>query len=365
MCKIHNTIGSLTTLKDHLHSNGIYEFKSLKEVMEFQKSYDTYRMQLVSQHEILIKKEKSQLHADIEKIAAEIENPKQQIETAINNKIAHFILLQNNSTEANSSNFLHKVKSFIQQQYYKKKISKLKDSIDADIKMVTAPLVTQHQEKNNRYQFIISNFDGAVKQSCHNELSRLERKKSTIDSLNSYIYGALGEQKVVKALESLSDEYHLINDFSISFSPAIYNKQEDDYIQSIQIDHILIAPSGVFLIETKNWSEQSIENLSLRSPVDQIKRSAYVLYRLLHQEIGGYRLQLDQHHWGEKKISIRNLIVLINTKPKGDFQYVKVLTLNELVGYVQYLQPIFSNTETQKIADFLLLINNQKTIITK
>ena len=135
-------------------------------------------------------------------------------------------------------------------------------------------LLDNYQIKNNRYQFLTSNFNEAVRESAQYPLSELERKKAVIDDLNNFIYGALGEQKVVKTLETLSDEYFLINDFTVSFSPAIYNRQENDYIKSVQIDHILVAPSGVFLIETKNWSEKSLENLSLRSPVEQIKRSS-------------------------------------------------------------------------------------------
>lgn len=76
-------------------------------------------------------------------------------------------------------------------------------------------------------------------------------------------------------------------------------------------------------------------------------------------------LHIDRHHWGDKKISIRNLIVLTNRKPNEEFQYVKILTVNELLGYVNYFKPIFSTNETQRIADFLLRINEQNTIGTK
>jgi hypothetical protein len=201
-----------------------------------------------------------------------------------------------------------------------------------------------------------------VEESSQTALSEIERKKSVIDTLSSFIYGALGEQKVVKTLESLSDEYFLINDFSVSFSPAIYNRQENDFIKSIQIDHLLVAPSGIFLIETKNWSEKSLENLSLRSPVQQIKRASFVLFRLLNNEMSNFHLCLDKHFWGDKKISIKNLIVFTNTKPKEEFQFVKILTLNELLGYINFFKSTFSSTETQRIADFLLSINDQKTI---
>lgn len=199
--------------------------------------------------------------------------------------------------------------------------------------------------------------------SAQGPLSALERKKTVIDGLNNFIYGALGEQKVVKTLQTLSDEYFLINDFAVSFSPAIYNRNENDYIYSIQVDHILVGPSGIFLIETKNWSEKSLKSLSLRSPVEQIKRTSFVLFKLLNNEISNYRLRLDRHHWGDKKIPLKNLIVLTNTKPKEEFQFVKVLTVNELLGYVGYFKPIFSAKETQKIADFLLLMNNTKRLV--
>ena len=175
----------------------------------------------------------------------------------------------------------------------------------------------------------------------------------------------MGEQKVVKTLEALPDEYFLINDFAVSFSPAIYNIQEKDYIKSIQIDHLLVAPSGIFLIETKNWSEKSLENLSLRSPVKQIKRTSFVLFKLLNNEMSNFHLRLDKHHWGDKKISIKNLIVMTNAKPQEEFQYVKILTLNKLLGYINYFKPTFSINETQRIADFILRINEQKVIKTK
>jgi len=152
----------------------------------------------------------------------------------------------------------------------------------------------------------------------------------------------------------------LINDFSVSFSRAIYNRQENDYIKSVQIDHILVGPSGIFLIETKNWSEQSIENLSLRSPVEQIKRTSFVLFNLLNNEKSNHHIRLDGHHWGNKKIPIKNLIVLANTKPKEEFQYVKILTVNELLGYVNYFKPVFSRTETSTIANNILRIMNQR-----
>lgn len=365
MCRTYNMVGSLTTLKSHLEKNNIHDLKSLENVIDFQSSYSTYRQQLISHHENLIEQEKYMLKMDLQQLDIEIEIQRQQSEQRLTDEIEKLKQQLNISTNDAPTNFFQKQTRDLRQWYYKWQIKRKEQNFDTEVKKSINKLVDIQQVKKNRYQFINLQFSDAVRLSSQQTLSELERKKATIDELNSFIYGALGEQNVVKTLEALSDEYFLINDFAVSFSPAIYNRQENDYIKSIQIDHLLVAPSGIFLIETKNWSEKSLENLSLRSPVEQIKRTSFVLFKLLDNEISKFHLRLDKHHWGDKKIPIKNLIVLTSTKPKEEFQYVKILTLNELLGYINYFKPIFSSIETQRIADFILNVNDLKTLETK
>lgn len=359
MCRTYNKIGSLTALKLHLEERNVHDFKSLKEVIDFQKSYAIFRQQLISYHENLIEEEKSMLNIDLPDLETAIETKKQESVLRLTNEIdelkQHLSFLIANP----SKSFFQKLSNDLKHWNYKRKIKHKEHNFEIQVKISIRELVENYQVKSNRHQFIISDFNEAVKQSVQQPLSELERKKTTIDEFNSYIYGALGEQKVVKTLESLSDEYFLINDFSVSFSPAIYNRQENDYIKSVQIDHILIGPAGIFIIETKNWSEKSLQNLSLRSPVEQIKRTSFALFYLLNNDMSSYHLSLDAHHWGTKKIPIKNLIVLTNTKPKEEFQFVKILTFSELLGYVNYFKPIFSYNETKMIADMILRINEK------
>lgn len=357
MCRTYNKIGSLTTLKLHLEENNIHDFKSLKEVIDFQKTFTILRQQVISHHENLIEEEKNILNIDLPNLDTAIETQRQVSVEILTNEIDKLKQQLNVSTNNTSTNFFHKLAIGLEHWNYKRKIKRKENNFEIVVKMSVNKLVEDYQVKSNRYQFITSDFNEAVRLSAQYSLSELERKKGTIDELNSFIYGALGEQKVVKTLETLSDDYFLINDFAVSFSPAIYNRNENDYIKSVQIDHILVGPSGIFLIETKNWSEKSLGNLSLRSPVEQIKRTSFALFYLLNNEMSNYHLSLDRHHWGEKKIPIKNLIVLTNTKPKEEFQYVKILTVNELLSYVKYFKPIFSYNETKTIADMILRIN--------
>jgi hypothetical protein len=362
MCKVYNSIGSLTSLMSHLLQHNIDEFKSLQDILDFQNSYPAYRQQIILDHQNLIEQEKNNLQSDLLQLETTIEEKKIHMENELTleiNKLKERLTILATSTP---TNFIHRFTKLLKEWYYKKVIRHDQINFDSKIAKSLKKITDIKQEKNNRYQFIISHFDDAVNQSCAQSLTELERKKRTIEEVNSFIYGALGEQKVVKELENLSDDYFLINDFSISFSTPVYNRQENDYIKSIQIDHILVSSSGIFIIETKNWSEKSLDNLSLRSPVQQIRRTSFVLFKMLNDKITNYNLHLDKHHWGIKKIPMRNLIVLINSKPREEFQYVKVLTLNELLGYVKYFKPIFSNIEAQRITDYLININNQKII---
>jgi hypothetical protein len=358
MCITYNTIGSLTTLKTSLEKNKIYEFKSVKEVIEFQKSYLTSRQKLISLHENLIENEKNNLYINLPILKSEVETQKKHTAEQLTQNI-DFLKEQLNVLQTKIiANYFQKITTNLMKWKYKRKIKQKESVFEIEIEMSLAKILEDYQLKSDRLEFISSNFNEAVNESVQNSLSELDRKKDVIDSLNNYIYGALGEQKVVKTLECLSDDYYLINDFSVTFSQAIYNRQENDYIKSVQIDHILVAPSGIFLIETKNWSEKSIKNMSLRSPVEQIKRANYALYHLLNSDKSNYRLRLEKHHWGDKKTPIKNLIVLTKTKPIEEFQYVKILTTNEIINYLNYFQPIFSTRETKKIAEIILQINS-------
>lgn len=196
----------------------------------------------------------------------------------------------------------------------------------------------------------MNNYEAVVSKRSTDSYRELEFIKETVEELYSTIAGAVGENAVVSELQNLSDKYYLINDFSLNFNPPIFNKRENDRIYSIQIDHLLICQSGIFVLEIKNWSAQSIENLDLRSPVEQIKRSSFVLFVFFNSD---KNQGLVRNHWGSKKIPIRNIIVMTNKAPKSDFQHVKVLPLDKLNGYIKYFDENFDETEAENIFNYL------------
>ena len=87
MSRTYNTIGSLTTLKSHLAENKISDFKSLKDVIDFQNSFATSRQQLISHHRNLIEEEKNLLNVELKDLDTAIETKRQQTEQILTNEI--------------------------------------------------------------------------------------------------------------------------------------------------------------------------------------------------------------------------------------------------------------------------------------
>jgi hypothetical protein len=228
MCRTYNTIGSLTTLKSRLEENNLDDFKSLREVIEFQKNYPTFREQAISVHKNLVKEEESKLETELPSLLSATEIRRQQTVEKLTTEIDELKLQLLNLISFKSTNHFKKLISTYKQWNCKRKIKGKGGDFQANVETSIVSLVEEYQIKSERYRFMTSEFNEAVDQSSQHHLTDLKKKYSVINELNSYIHGALGEQKVVKILEALSDEYFLINDFSVSFSPAIYNRKEND-----------------------------------------------------------------------------------------------------------------------------------------
>ena len=292
MTIVAGKIESLKRLKESLCSRGIFRFNSIGDINAFLKQYQSEK----------------------ESIPATVRN-------ATDEEIRRLEEASRNAIEVRNRNIFNKV------LYYFK----------------TRRLVKRHGALVDNYEAIVSKRSS----DAYRELGFI---KETIESLYPTIAGAVGENAVVSELKKLSDDYYLINDFSLSFSPPIFNRRENDRIYSIQIDHLLICQSGIFVIETKNWSAKSVENLDLRSPVEQVKRTSFALFVFLNSD---KNQGLVRDHWGSKKIPIRSIIVMTNKAPKSDFRYVKVLPLEKLNGYIKYFDAMFSEAEVANIFNYL------------
>ena len=351
MLKIYGQIESLKKIRLTLNERDVTEFNSIKDINHFISAYHNNIKNLRDSANRQITKDIGILKSKI----SDLEELKCKRIEIINNEIDERLYnLKNriNIIETKTDiSFLQKVRHSFIQFSTRRKIRKNELRRIVKIKKARKKLNSELGSLKSKLNNYTSNIENIAKQRIEPKLERISHIKNVIEEINPLIAGAIGEYKVVKELDNLAICGSLINDFNLTFNPPIYNKSENDRIHSVQIDHLLVTHSGLFILETKNWSKKSIANYNLRSPIAQINRSSYALYRFLHNTNS---LFLESHHWGKKKIPIRNLIVMINNKPNQDFKYVKITTLKELNGYIGHFDSVLSDNEVMNITEFLL-----------
>lgn len=350
-------IEPLKKLREILNENGITRFNSIGEINSFLKNYESERKEIPKIVENSLDEEINNLQSSLFKQQQIYDDLRVTIRGELSQKIKELEETSKRLAEKSNKNLFSKILYYLRIKILTNKKTSLENNLEKLTSKKTR--VTEHEvtKAKNELDAFREKKKNIISTRCAESYKELDSTKEVVDGLYTLITGAIGENAVVNELQKLPDNYYLINNFSVEFDPPIYNKKEDDRIFSIQVDHLLICQSGVFLLETKNWSKQSVKNLDLRSPVEQILRTSYALFVLLNSESEFNSISLARHHWGSKKIPIRNIIIMINEKPKEEFKHVKVLFLNELNGYIKYFDKIFSDAEVENIFNHL----NDKT----
>jgi len=347
MARIYGTIESLKSLKSELDNNNISRFNSVKEINDFLSNYN-------SEKRTILNDESKKLDGEYFETCTILKKRKQEKAEIINSETEKIdsriseLHTKIDAIKSKDNNFLKKLLSSIK-LYSLKKQSKY--YVTNKTKLISSYVKNISREIENNEIFIRmyeTGKESLIENRAKPQIDKLEYTRNILESSRNLISGAIGENLVVKEIKKLSDDYVLINDFNLRFSRPIFYKKHNQRIYSIQIDHLLISKAGIFIIETKNWSKSSVNSLSLRSPIEQIERSNFALYVFLSENITLY-----DHHWGEQRVPIRNLIVMIKNKPKGQFKYVSVKLLRELNDYIKYFEPVLTDNQFDRIVNEL------------
>lgn len=357
MTRVIGQIETLKRLKATLSKDGIVRFSSIGDINKFIKNYDNEKKELYFKIENDFNLELDTLQKEGFNLQKNYDNLKTNAATKLNGGIRS---LKKKCETLNSSptrNPLKEVGNWYLIQIFMGLKFILEKSFDYIIWLQTFSTNKRLKSKMNEINGYVTNRQAIISTRYAKKFKQLEYTMKVVTKLNPLIAGAIGENLVVKELKKLSDKHILFNDFSLHFDKPMYYKEDNNRISSIQIDHLLLTNSGLFIIETKNWSKKSIERPDLRSPVKQIDRSSFALYATLTYS-SSLKDKLNKHHWDEKIIPIRKIVVMINQKPKEKFKFVKVATLNELNRYISYFDPIFEDSEVEIIFNYLNKIKN-------
>jgi hypothetical protein len=154
-----------------------------------------------------------------------------------------------------------------------------------------------------------------------NYIRFLEGRITTLHNLinSPELSGSEAELDVIRILNKLPDDYIILNDVHLRAHRYYYF--DNNYLLSAQIDHIVLSPFGIFVIETKRWSNKFVETGEYHNPYDQVKRASYLCYKLLNQEFDNIR--------------VRSIIASEGKLPSiEENKFIKVLRVNELLRYI-------------------------------
>jgi hypothetical protein len=94
--------------------------------------------------------------------------------------------------------------------------------------------------------------------------------------------GAIGEIKVLNELKKLNHSYHVFCDSNIRLKDYVRYRGTRN-LKSAQMDFVIVGPTGIFVIEVKNWSSDRINHHTGISPHEQVDRAGLVLWIYLKQ----------------------------------------------------------------------------------
>ncbi len=149
----------------------------------------------------------------------------------------------------------------------------------------------------------------------------------TFQQLASTISGAIGEIKVINELKKLPQEYYVYNDFNYVFYKAFHWRKYDQWVKSVQIDHLILSPYGIFIIETKNYRQRTFDDKmkSKYSPIVQIERASTAIWYIIKKKSN------------INIIKIRKIIALTHDLITKPYQYVSIVPVSKLSEKILFL----------------------------
>jgi hypothetical protein len=172
----------------------------------------------------------------------------------------------------------------------------------------------------------------------------------------AWFRGDEGENAVIGALKPLPDSYHMINSVVPTGSRG-------------DVDHIIIGPNGIFVVETKNysgkiscigddWKRQKTGkggtdyDIEIGSPSNQVKRNSKILKDLLIRHKREIFKRYSPHIWVHAIVVFTNPSCELKVRNKT----VEVMKLGELYGFIKdkSSEDIFSVGELERMKSVIL-----------
>jgi hypothetical protein len=151
---------------------------------------------------------------------------------------------------------------------------------------------------------------------------RIQRDLATMKEViaSKDFAGAAAEVAVIEELSSLPAGSLVFND--VRLGSGRYIHFEGKPLMSAQIDTLAITPTGVFVIEVKNWSREFAQSGEGFSPFEQASRASYLVFDRLRR-------------CGISGVKVRAIIATQGSLPDRGDSKVAVVPIGRLRRYIE------------------------------
>ena len=333
--------------------SGFQEIKSIDDI-------DRTKINLEEEYINQEKEVKKQIDIEIQDLSAKIENLENEIKSKtekIRNNIQLEIsrlqqkIITLEDVKFELLNLFTYISAKIEKSNKKERLNYLQNHTDDELKKLLVVEYNNLDSLKNRKHFLENNPNEEIKLQLSTLINRIN-KINFVKNSTDY-KGAIGELLVIEQLKILPDDYIVFNDINLKLKKPIKHKKS--YLKSAQIDHLVVGPSGVYVIETKNWSESTvIENFTRNSftPYDQVGRSGRVVYRYVNSNKYGNIIQKTYHSIANKEIKVKSIIAITGSKiPLKNKEFAKVLYSSKIPYYILRKEITLSIETIQKLEE--------------
>jgi hypothetical protein len=154
--------------------------------------------------------------------------------------------------------------------------------------------------------------------------------------------GALAELEMTNILRRLPETFTILNDVSIKMAKWAY--ADGEHRKSAQIDHVVVGPGSVFVIEVKLWSAKFANSGDYYDPYTQVHWAGKLCHFFLSDALG-------------RKVRVREIIATAGRLPqKPTDNFVKILQPHKVSGYVMWFKP---ELDQQLMEQIVVLLRRQ------
>jgi hypothetical protein len=350
MARVYGALGAEKVLIQKLYEAGIRSLRSLDDVERHINESGSFIAKRTEEERESLLQEASSLERQTRVLSERLDEQRARRRAKLTEEgdtLRAVLAVEPEPTRNPISMLLRGLKRWRQNRRLRTLENRFEDELNRPLRK----LIEEISSTTRAREYILSDLDNLIRQRLTKEIKQKEHIDRTLNELQSWVSGARGERQVLQTLSSLPDSYVIFNDFILDLNPPMRSPEGMRF--RCQADHVVIGPSGVFNIETKNWSEASVRSLDLRSPVEQVKLTGKAIFREVNRAVRDREIRVGGHHWGDSKISVRNILAMVSAMPPTEFQWVKMLPLSRLNGYIQYFEQVFSSKEVEEIAAYV------------